>query len=65
MRIEYNGHVIETEAHNLSALLDERDINPGSVAVAVDGVFVPRSAYDSFDLNDGAALEVLTATQGG
>jgi sulfur carrier protein len=35
------------------------------VAVAVDGEVVPRDAWGSFALADGARVEVLTAMQGG
>lgn len=35
------------------------------VAVAVDAEVVPRGAWGSFVLADGARVEVLTATQGG
>lgn len=35
------------------------------VAVAVDGEVVPRDAWESFTLADGARVEVLTAMQGG
>ncbi|HEY7961089.1 MAG TPA: sulfur carrier protein ThiS [Solirubrobacteraceae bacterium] len=35
------------------------------VAVAVDGEVVPRSAWETFALPDGARVEVLGAMQGG
>jgi sulfur carrier protein len=35
------------------------------IAVAVDGVVVPRSLWASTVLLDGARVEVLTAVQGG
>jgi sulfur carrier protein len=35
------------------------------VAVAVDGEVVPRGAWPTVGLADGARLEVLTAVQGG
>ncbi len=35
------------------------------VAVAVDGEVVPRAAWDSYPLGEGARVEVLTAMQGG
>jgi sulfur carrier protein len=37
---------------------------PG-VAVAVDGEVVPRTAWHSFALAEGARVEILTAMQGG
>jgi sulfur carrier protein len=38
--------------------------SPG-VAVAVDREVVPRTAWETFALADGARVEVLTAMQGG
>jgi sulfur carrier protein len=35
------------------------------IAVAVDGVVIPRSLWASTVLLDGARVEVLTAVQGG
>ena len=35
------------------------------VAVAVDGVVVPRAAWPGTALAEGARVEVLTAVQGG
>jgi sulfur carrier protein len=35
------------------------------VAVAVDGEVVPRRAWPTFALGEGARVEVLTAMQGG
>jgi sulfur carrier protein len=35
------------------------------VAVAVDAEVVPRGAWETFAVADGARVEVLTAVQGG
>lgn len=35
------------------------------VAVAVDGVVVPRSGWGDRELEDGQAVEILTAAAGG
>lgn len=35
------------------------------VAVAVDGEVVPRAAWQTYAIPDGARVEVLTAMQGG
>jgi len=35
------------------------------VAVAVDGVVVPRGAWERTELSDGAKIEVVVAVQGG
>ncbi len=53
----------ETLAVVLARLGVQRDAR--GVAVAVDGEVVPRSAWQSFRLGEGARVEVLTAMQGG
>lgn len=35
------------------------------IAVALDGAVVPRGSWSTTRLTDGAAVEVLTAVQGG
>jgi sulfur carrier protein len=38
---------------------------PQSVAVALDGAFVPRHQYDRLTLEEGQALEIVAPMQGG
>jgi sulfur carrier protein len=49
----------------LSELLAHLDAPDRGVAVAVDAEVVPRGAWATFALADGARVEVLTAVQGG
>jgi sulfur carrier protein len=53
----------ETVAGVLSGLGLETDA--AGVAVAVDGVVIPRGEWRSFVLAEDARVEVLTAMQGG
>ncbi len=51
-------------------LTDVLDLPPGAstprgIAVAVDGVVVPRSEHPSLELAEGARVEIVTAVQGG
>ncbi|MEM9487619.1 MAG: sulfur carrier protein ThiS [Myxococcota bacterium] len=46
-------------------LLCALDFERGAVAVAVNGVFVPRSQHATHVLRDGDALELLAPMQGG
>jgi sulfur carrier protein len=41
------------------------DAQTRGVAVAVDGAVVPRAAWESFAVGEGARVEVLRAMQGG
>lgn len=45
--------------------LDALGAPRSGVAVAVDGVVVPRAAWERHELTDDARVEVLTAVQGG
>ncbi|MCW3004007.1 MAG: thiS [Conexibacter sp.] len=49
----------------LSELLAHLGAPDRGVAVAVDAEVVPRGAWATFALADGARVEVLTAVQGG
>jgi len=66
MRLTING---EPEAWQEETTLDEvvRAITTSTrgVAVAVNGVVVPRTLWPSTTLVEGAAVEVLVAAAGG
>ena len=68
MTIRVNGHD-ETIADGTTiiALLERLDVPPEGrgVAVAVDAEVVPRGAWATHTLADGARVEVVTAVQGG
>jgi sulfur carrier protein len=49
----------------VSGLLAELGVPSAGVAVAVDGVVVPRAEHADTPVPDGATVEVLTAVQGG
>ncbi|WP_331714909.1 sulfur carrier protein ThiS [Auraticoccus cholistanensis] len=64
MQIELNGQPRELpEGTSVAELI--ADLPHRGVAVAVDGVVVPRSRHDQERLTDGARVEVVTAVQGG
>jgi len=65
MRIELNGRAIETGATTLAELMQEQQIDPRTVATALNGEFVPRSRYVSQRLEAGNQLEILSPMQGG
>lgn len=46
-------------------LLNRLEIEKEKYAVAVNGEFVPRSAYAEFLLKDSDQIDILTAVQGG
>lgn len=65
MQIELNGQTVETDAPNVAALLNERQIDAACVASAFNGRFLPRSQYENQQLEAGCRLEVLSPMQGG
>ncbi|MFH6889830.1 MULTISPECIES: sulfur carrier protein ThiS [Corynebacterium] len=60
-----NGQPTDTSATTITELLDEQNIAADGTAVAVSEQVVPRSQWESTSLTEGAAVEVLTAVQGG
>ena len=65
MRIELNGVATTTTASTLAVLIEERGLDPNSVATALDGLFVTRTAREATVLNNGAKIEILEPMQGG
>ncbi len=60
-----NGQPTDTSATTITELLDERNIAADGTAVALSEQVVPRSQWESTPLTEGAAVEILTAVQGG
>ena len=66
MSIIINGEPSDVVAPiSVAALLEELDVPPRGVAVAVDAEVVPRGSWEAFTVLDGARVEVLIAVQGG
>jgi sulfur carrier protein len=49
----------------VTQLLEALDVPDRGVAVAVDAEVIPRGAWETFAVDDGARVEVLIAVQGG
>lgn len=60
-----NGQPCDTAASTVAQLLGEKDIAPDGTAVAVAEQVIPRSQWETTPLTEGAAVEILTAVQGG
>lgn len=69
MELTVNGDVQEQPPGTTVAAIVGQVLAPGSspagVAVAVDGVVVPRTRWDTTALADGARVEVVSAVAGG
>lgn len=49
----------------VAELVSRLDLPSRGVAVAVDAEVIPRGAWETFAVADGARVEVLIAVQGG
>lgn len=66
MRVQVNDENWEMpDGATVSDVLTRLSAPDRGVAVALDGAVVPRAAWPTAALTDGARVEVLTAVQGG
>ena len=66
MQLVVNGEASEfDEVATVQQLLEKLGYEPKSIAVAIDGQFVPRHEYPTFQLTESQALEVVAPMQGG
>ena len=66
MTIHVNGEAVDLDASStLGSVVDARVSDRRGVAAAVNGAVVPRSAWDSTELHEGARVEIVGAVQGG
>ncbi|HEV2428122.1 MAG TPA: sulfur carrier protein ThiS [Acidimicrobiales bacterium] len=63
--IRVNGEEWPYERGTVADLVVRLGAPTKGVAVALDGEVVPRSAWESTAVVDGASVEVLTAAAGG
>lgn len=66
MKATVNGETraVEQEA-TLGAMIDALTPSRRGIAIAVNGVVVPRSRWDEFLLREGDRVEVVGAAKGG
>ena len=61
-----NGKDIQLDAPtNLVEYLDSLEVNPSSIAVAIDGTVLRREEWGSVTLSDGVHIEIVRAVGGG
>jgi sulfur carrier protein len=64
--IQVNGQMEDLSASSLAALLEEREIaDARGVAIALNGLMVPRTAWPQTPLRAGDVVEIVRARQGG
>ncbi len=65
LKVNGGDHQLDGSQRPLVQLLSELGYEGSHFAVAVNGDFVPRGQYASFQIQGGEALEVLSPMQGG
>ncbi len=61
-----NGKEIQLDAPtNLVEYLKSLEVNPSSIAVAIDGTVLRREEWGAVTLSDGAHIEIVRAVGGG
>jgi sulfur carrier protein len=67
MKLSLNGKPIDVDEPDLEHLLLRNHVSSQQtgVAVAVNGVVVPKVRWSDYKLDDGDQMEVITAMQGG
>lgn len=66
MQLFVNGEPQQVpDVISVQDLLRQLDYEPKSIAVAVDGDFVPKHQYEAFFLRPAQSVEVLSPMQGG
>lgn len=65
MRILINGEMVDINALNIAAALEEFSYESEAVATALNGQFVAREQRQSTPLQGGDQLEILAPMQGG
>lgn len=64
--ITLNGEtVVLEETTSVEELISVRYPSTTGIAVAIDGIIVPRSKWNTTDLPAGGKVEVVTAVAGG
>ena len=66
MRVTINGIEKNYDQElDLTACMEHEGYSGKMVAVAVNGVFVPKSSHGETRLNDGDEIEIVAPMQGG
>jgi sulfur carrier protein len=63
--IRVNGENQEFVAESVEELLQRLSIETRGVAVAIDGEIVRKSEWRETSIEDGSAIEIVTAVAGG
>ena len=63
--VKINGEMLDKNGKSVSEVLSEMGISGQRVAVELNEEIVPKSQYDTFTLNDGDSVEIVSFVGGG
>ncbi len=65
MNINLNGKTIESQSKTLMALVREKGLEPGALVAEVNLEVVGQDMWESFEIKEGDAIELLSFVGGG
>lgn len=65
MKVQVNNKEVETQAKNITALLQQLSLPEQGIAVAINNQMLPREQWADYVLKEGAQLIVIKAVCGG
>ena len=65
MELRVNGEDRSFDGSTLHELIASMDLNPGRVAVELNGNIIPRSEFSNVKLKNGDSLEIVHFVGGG
>jgi len=65
MKLIINGEERDVQASTIAGVLAELGYQPGTVAVAVNEAFVPRTRHEEAAVQAGDRVEIVAPMQGG
>lgn len=65
MELRVNGENRSFDGCTLRDLIGSMELNPGRVAVELNGNIVPRAEFGNTELNNGDSLEIVHFVGGG
>ncbi|WP_096085277.1 sulfur carrier protein ThiS [Agaribacterium haliotis] len=65
MKVLVNDKAHQLSSNKLTELINDLVKGDAPFAIAVNAQFIPRSNYDTIELQDGDSVEILSPMQGG
>ncbi len=63
--ISLNGKRVSVSETRLKDMMISQGYHSSHMAVAINGTFVPKSAHETLQVNDGDEIDIVAPMQGG